>query len=111
MRFKRVRFMSVPPHRLANSSRRRMRRAAFGLRGRSRRSARRFVDRVLAPPSLWHLTMPGFDRLLELRWRAMIRRARVYTPEEHAAAFADVSRRGAAIEVPIGCQLCGGRRL
>ena len=55
--------------------------------------------------------MPGFDRLVELRWRAMIRRARVYTPEEHAAAFADPGRRGAAIEIPIGCDTCGGRRL
>jgi SAM-dependent methyltransferase len=55
--------------------------------------------------------MPGFDRFVELRWRAMIRRARVYTPEEHAAAFADPGRRGAAIEIPMECDTCGGRRL
>jgi SAM-dependent methyltransferase len=55
--------------------------------------------------------MPGVDRLVELRWATMIRRARAYTPEEHAAAFADPDRRGAAIEVPIGCAVCDGRRL
>ena len=49
--------------------------------------------------------------MLELRWAAMIRRARIYSPEEHAAAFADPTRRGADIEIPIGCHLCGGRRL
>ena len=55
--------------------------------------------------------MPGVDRLVELRWNWMIRRASVYSPEEHAAAFADAGRRGAAIEIPIGCHICGGRRL
>lgn len=55
--------------------------------------------------------MPGVDRLVELQWAAMIRRARAFTPEEHAATFADPNRRGAAIEVPIGCAICGGRRL
>ena len=60
---------------------------------------------------MWHLTMPGADRLVELRWAIMVRRARVFTPEEHAVAFADPRRRGAAIEVPIGCAACGGTRL
>jgi SAM-dependent methyltransferase len=75
------------------------------------RRARRLASRILTPPQLWHETMPGLDRLLELRWKAMIRRARVYSPEEHAAAFADPRRRGAAIEIPIGCHVCGGRAL
>jgi SAM-dependent methyltransferase len=73
--------------------------------------ARRAARRVVAPPSTWHQTMPGFDRLLELRWAAKIRRAPVMSPEEHAVRYADPNRRGAAIEVPIGCALCGGRRL
>jgi SAM-dependent methyltransferase len=65
----------------------------------------------LSPPSVWHLTMPGVDRLVELRWAAMVRRAKAYLPEEHAHAFSDPARRGAAIEVPIGCAACDGRRL
>jgi len=75
------------------------------------RRARRLASRILTPPHLWHETMPGYDRLLELRWKAMIRRARVYSPEEHAAAFADPGRRGAEIEIPIPCHVCGGRAL
>jgi SAM-dependent methyltransferase len=66
---------------------------------------------VLPPPSTWHLTLPGFDRALELRWARLIRRARVMTPEQHAAEFADPARRGAAIELPVPCALCGGTRL
>ena len=63
------------------------------------------------PPSTWHLTAPGFDRLLELRWAWRIRRAPVLTPARHASLFADPARRGAAIERPIACALCGGSRL
>jgi SAM-dependent methyltransferase len=33
------------------------------------------------------------------------------TPEQHAAAVADPGRRGAAIETPLACALCGGERL
>ena len=33
------------------------------------------------------------------------------TPERHAAGVADPARRGADIEVPIGCVVCGERRL
>jgi SAM-dependent methyltransferase len=66
---------------------------------------------VIPPVSSWHQTLPGFDRLLELRWAARIRRAPVMSPEEHAARYADPDRRGAAIEIPVGCALCGGRRL
>ncbi len=62
-------------------------------------------------PSMWHLTLPGFDRLLELRWALRIRRAPVTSPEEHAATVADPARRHSAIEVPIGCAACDGRRL
>ena len=74
---------------------------------RARRAARRF----LPPPSTWHLTLPGFDRLLELRWARMIRRARVHSPQEHAAANAEPARRHAAIEVPVPCAICDGDRL
>lgn len=77
------------------------------IRIRSRRLARR----VLPPWSTWHLTMPGVDRLLEWRWAARIRRAPMLAPEQHAAEVADPSRRGAAIEVPIGCVLCDEQRM
>jgi SAM-dependent methyltransferase len=60
---------------------------------------------------MWHLTLPGFDRWLELRWAARIRRAPVMSPEEHAAAVADPGRRHAGIEVPLPCAACGGTRL
>ena len=76
-----------------------------------RRRARRLARRLVPPPRTWHLTVPGFDRLIELRWAARIRRATVMSPEQHAAAFADPARRGASIEVPIGCALCGGADL
>jgi 2-polyprenyl-3-methyl-5-hydroxy-6-metoxy-1,4-benzoquinol methylase len=66
---------------------------------------------VIPPPSTWHLTMPGFDRWLELRWAARVRRAPVMSPGEHAAAVADPGRRHAGIEVPIACAACGGTRL
>jgi SAM-dependent methyltransferase len=66
---------------------------------------------VLPPPSTWHETLPGIDRLLELRWRARIRRAPAMSPEGHAARYNDPGRRGASIEIPIGCAVCGGRRL
>jgi SAM-dependent methyltransferase len=69
--------------------------------------AHRAALRVLPPVSTW----PGVDRLLEARWEAKLRRAPVFSPEEHAARYADPDRRGAAIEIPIGCALCGGRRL
>src|SRR3954463_2458973 len=73
--------------------------------------ARAAARRVIPPPSTWHQTLPGLDWLLELRWAARIRRAPVMTPEEHAAHYADPDRRHAAIEIPIGCALCDGRRL
>jgi SAM-dependent methyltransferase len=76
-----------------------------------RRRARSAAQRALPPPSTWHLTMPGYGRLLELRWQARIRRAPVMTPEEHMARYADPSRRGAEIEIPLACFLCGGQRL
>jgi SAM-dependent methyltransferase len=60
---------------------------------------------------MWHLTLPGFDRLLELRWAARIGRAPVMSPEQHAAAVADPGRRHAGIEVPLACAACGGTRL
>jgi SAM-dependent methyltransferase len=66
---------------------------------------------VIPPLSTWHQTLPGFDRLLELRWEAKIRRAPALSPEEHAAHYADPGRRGSAIEIPNACALCGGRRL
>jgi SAM-dependent methyltransferase len=72
---------------------------------------RRAIRRRLPSRSTWYLTTPGVDRLLELRWSLMIRRAPVMTPEEHAARFADPGRRGAEIEIPSGCPLCGSARL
>lgn len=60
---------------------------------------------------MWHLTLPGFDRWLALRWALRIRRAPVMSPEEHAAAVADPGRRHTGIEVPIACAACGGTRL
>ena len=72
---------------------------------------RRFLYRYLAHPPLWHLTLPGFDRWLELRWAMRVRRAPVMSPQEHAAAVADPGRRGADIEVPLACAICGGTRL
>jgi len=55
--------------------------------------------------------MPIFDRWLELRWAMLVRRAPVMSPEEHASAVADPSRRHVGIEVPIGCAACGATRL
>ena len=49
--------------------------------------------------------------LVELRWAVLVRRAPVMTPKQHAAAVADPERRGAEIEVPADCPLCGGARL
>ena len=84
--------------------------------------ARRVVRRLPAPlrsaiyrvaprPSVWHLTVPGVDWMLELRWSIRIRRAPVMSPAQHAAAVADPRRRHAGIEVPIPCAICGGTRL
>jgi SAM-dependent methyltransferase len=69
------------------------------------------VRRVVPPFASWHLTMPGFDRWLELRWAWHVRRAPVMSPQEHAAAVADPGRRHAGIEIPIPCAVCGGTRL
>ena len=80
-------------------------------RHHARDASRLSPHAVLPPPSTWHLTLPGADRLLELRWAARIRRAQVMTPEQHMAAVADPNRRGADLEIPLGCALCGGRRL
>jgi SAM-dependent methyltransferase len=67
--------------------------------------------RLRPRPSQWHLTQPWLAALLELRWALRIRRAPTLTPEEHAARYADPTRRGAEIEIPIPCALCGGTRL
>jgi SAM-dependent methyltransferase len=88
-----------------------VRRRAGRARRTLRRSGRRLARRILTPRSLWHLTLPGFDRIVELRWRRTIRGSGIHSPEEHAVAFADPGRRGADIEIPIGCHNCGGRRL
>ena len=77
----------------------------------AKRRARRLARHVLPPRSAWHLTIPGAAALLEWRWQRRIRRAPVLSPEQHAAQVADPARRGAAIEVPVGCVLCGDRRL
>src|SRR5215213_7076333 len=77
---------------------------------RPRRVIRRLVRQVTPPASTWHLTMPGVDRWLELRWAMLVRRAPVMSPEEHAAAVADPRRRHAGIEVPIPCAACRGTR-
>jgi SAM-dependent methyltransferase len=75
------------------------------------RRANGLVDRLVPRSSQRSLTVPGVDRLLELRWAVRIRRAPVLTPEQHATAVADPRRRGAEIELPIPCLLCGGARL
>jgi SAM-dependent methyltransferase len=75
-----------------------------------RRAAGRIARRV-PPRRQWHLTLPGFDRLVELRWAFLVRRAPVMTPAQHAAATVDPGRRGAEIEVPSACPLCGSPRL
>jgi SAM-dependent methyltransferase len=77
----------------------------------AQRRANGLVDRVVPRSSQRSLTVPGADWLLELRWAALLRRAPVMTPEQHAAAVADPRRRAAEIEVPIACLLCGGARL
>jgi SAM-dependent methyltransferase len=73
--------------------------------------ARRLARRVAPSRSAWHVTVPGADRLLELRWQLRIRRAPLMTPAEHMAAFADPTRRGADIEIPLPCAICGGTLL
>ena len=78
---------------------------------KGRRRLRRLARRALGPRSAWHLTVPGADRVLERRWERRIRRAPLVEPEQHAAAVADPSRRGADIEVPIGCVLCGEQHM
>ena len=75
------------------------------------RRLRRIARRARPRPSQWHLTLPWLAALLELRWSLRIRRARTLTPEQHAARYADPTRRGADIEIPIPCHLCGGTRL
>src|SRR5215207_4795888 len=87
------------------------RRRARGLARRLPRPVRRVARRFMPRPSMWHLTLAGFDRWLELRWALRVRRAPVMSPEEHAAAVVDPARRHAGIEVPIGCAACGARRL
>jgi SAM-dependent methyltransferase len=72
---------------------------------------RGLLDRLVPNTLRRCLTVPGLDRLLELRWAVRIRRAPVMTPEQHAAMVADPGRRGQEIEVPIACLLCGGRQL
>src|ERR671916_875242 len=69
------------------------------------------VDRVVPASSQRASTVPAVDRLLELRWATRIRRAPVMSPAQHAAAVADPRRRGAEIELPMPCLLCGGARL
>jgi SAM-dependent methyltransferase len=69
------------------------------------------IDHLLPGSARRCLTVRGADRLLELRWAARIRRAPVMTPEQHAATVADPARRGAEIELPVACLLCGGERL
>ena len=76
-----------------------------------RRSLRGIARELLPPRPQWHLALPGFDRLVELRWALLVRRAPVMSPAQHAAAVADPGRRGADIEVPSDCPLCGSARL
>jgi SAM-dependent methyltransferase len=73
--------------------------------------ARRLARLVVPPPSVWHVAVPGVDRLLEHRWARRIRRAPAMSPEEHAVTFADPKRRGAELEIPLACALCGGLRV
>jgi SAM-dependent methyltransferase len=62
-------------------------------------------------PSTWHHTIPPLGDFYERRWERRLARAPTMTPEEHAASVADPQRRAAEHEEPIGCSLCGERRL
>jgi SAM-dependent methyltransferase len=62
-------------------------------------------------PSTWHHTIPPLGDHYERRWERRLRAAPTLSPEEHAAAVADPARRAAEHEEPIGCSLCGERRL
>jgi 2-polyprenyl-3-methyl-5-hydroxy-6-metoxy-1,4-benzoquinol methylase len=55
---------------------------------------------------MWPYTLPGTPQLLERRWQQRLERAPVLTPEEHAARVGVKD-----IEQPIGCSLCGERRM
>ena len=99
--------MPFTPTVLVRRNGRRARALAHRLPPAARKVARRFKPH----PTLWHLTLPGFERWLELQWALRIRRAPVMSPEEHAAAVADPNRRHTGIEVPIACAACGGTRL
>jgi SAM-dependent methyltransferase len=79
--------------------------------GGRRRRAAGLVDLVVPASTERCMTTPGVDRLLELRWAVLVRRAPVMTPEQHATAVADPQRRAAEIEIPIPCLLCGETRL
>ncbi len=74
---------------------------------RTERIQRVLVDTVdLPPPGLRPYALPGAPRLYEARWRRRLARAPVLRPEQHAAI---VGVR--EIEEPIGCTLCGERRM
>lgn len=60
----------------------------------------------LPPRNLWPYTVPGAAAYHERRWQRLIDAAPVLTPEEHAA---EVGLKD--IEEPIGCTLCGERRM
>ena len=74
---------------------------------RSARVLGTVARRLGVPPrAVWPYALPGMPALLERRWRDRLERAAVLTSEEHAA------RVGVReIEQPIGCSLCGERRM
>ena len=61
---------------------------------------------VVASPTYRLFATPGLPQVHEARWRRRVARAPVLTPEEHAARVGLKE-----IEEPIGCSLCGERRM
>ncbi len=71
------------------------------------RASRAVFDLLDLPPrAMWPYALPGVPALLERRWQQQIDRAPIMTPEEHAALVGLKE-----IEEPIGCSLCGERRM
>ena len=84
-------------------------RLAAGARPAKQRAYRLLVGRLRVVPrsrSARPYAMFGFARVAELRWRLLLRRRPVLTPEQYAAQVTV-----ADIEELLACQLCGERRV
>ena len=60
----------------------------------------------LPPRPLWPYALPYAPKVHEWRWRRLVGSAEILSPEEHAARVGLEE-----IEEPMGCSLCGARRL